>query len=88
MEFIVYLAYYLLIILPLHYTNIIHLSYDLKDHLLLGIIVGSFAFYCGASWYFYLKEKNNGHAHFPYEKIVFPVAPLIILSILFYFLTK
>lgn len=87
------LGYYILIIVPLYFVKIIHISSaDLSlggtDKLLLGIIVGSVAFYFGASWYDYLKEKNSGQAHFPFQKVVMPVAPLIILSIIFYFLTK
>jgi hypothetical protein len=35
-----------------------------------------------------LKQKNGGKAHFPFEKVVLPVAPLIILSVIFYFVTK
>jgi len=84
-------GYYLLIVLPLHFVGIIgnpsnalH-NYGI-DKLLLGIITGSIAFYFGAVWYYYLKQKNNGHAYFPFQKVVVPVSPLIILSIIFYFL--
>jgi hypothetical protein len=58
------------------------------DKLLLGIVVGSVAFWFGAEWYFHLKEKNGGRAYFPFQKVVMPVSPLIIMSIAFYFLTK
>jgi hypothetical protein len=58
------------------------------DKLFLGIVVGSAGFWMGASWYYYLKEKNGGHALFPFQKVVFPVLPLILTSIAFYFLTK
>lgn len=58
------------------------------DKLLIGIVSGSISFWFGAIWYFYLKEKNNGHAYFPFQKVVMPISPLIILSIIFYFLTK
>jgi len=84
-------GYYLLIVLPLYFVGIIgnpsnalH-NYGI-DKLLLGIITGSIAFYFGAVWYYYLKQKNNGHAYFPFQKVVVPVSPLIILSIIFYFL--
>jgi len=87
------LAYYALIIIPLYYSNIIGnptntLCFCGLDKLLFGIIAGSLTFWFGASWYYYLKEKNNGHAYFPFQKVVMPVLPLIILSIIFYFLTK
>jgi len=87
------IGYYALIVVPLYFMGLIgnpaNAVYgNWLDKLLLGIIVGSFGFWAGASWYYYLKEKNNGHAYFPFQKVVMPTAPLIILSVLFYFLTK
>jgi hypothetical protein len=84
-------AYYLLILAPLYFYHIIgHPLNTLwgMDKLLFGIIVGSVVFLLGALWYYQLKEQNHGHAYFPFQKVVMPVAPLIILSIIFYFLTK
>ncbi len=86
-------AYYLLIIAPLYFTGLIGNSANAiysnwLDKLILGIVAGSFGFWFGASLYDYLKEKNNGRAYFPYQKVVMPITPLIILSILFYLLTK
>jgi len=94
--FIITLGYYLLTVLPLYFTgflgnpqNSLAYVYGIYfDKLLLGIIVGSFAFWFGASWYYYLKEKNQGRAYFPFQKVVMPVAPLVFLSIIFYFLTR
>ena len=91
--FVNVLGYYLLIVIPLFYSGIIMnplhaLCACGLDKLLLGIIVGSFGFWFGASWYYYLKEKNQGRAYFPFQKVVMPISPLIILSIIFYFLTK
>jgi hypothetical protein len=94
--FIIILGYYLLTVLPLYFTgflgnpqNSLAYVYGIYfDKLLLGIIVGSFAFWFGASWYYYLKEKNQGRAYFPFQKVVMPVAPLVFLSIIFYFLTR
>ncbi len=87
------LAYFALIVIPLYYSGIIGNPLNTLcacglDKLLFGIIAGSIAFWCGASWYFYLKEKNGGHAYFPFQKVVMPVSPLIILSLIYYFLTK
>lgn len=90
------IIYYSLVIIPFYYSGMIgHPSNKLFcfcglniDKLLFGIIVGSLAFWFGASWYYYLKEKNNGHAYFPFQKVVMPISPLIILSVIFYFLTK
>jgi len=58
------------------------------DKLLLGIIIGSLAFYGSAISYESLKKKNDGHAHFPFQKVAMPVAALLILSGVFYFVTK
>jgi small-conductance mechanosensitive channel len=57
------------------------------DKLLLGIMLGSATFFAGGIWYYHLKAKNNGHAYFPFQKVVMPVSTLIILSFIFYFLT-
>lgn len=86
-------AYYALVVIPLYYSGIIGhplntLCFCHLDKLLFGIITGSIVFWCGASWYYYLKEKNKGHAYFPFQKVVMPILPLIILSVLYYFLTK
>jgi hypothetical protein len=90
------IGYYILVVLPLYFLKIIHLHiprYETFcgcgiDKMSVGIASGSVAFLIGALVYEYLKKKNNGRAHFPFEKVVFPIAPLIILSIIFYFLTK
>lgn len=58
------------------------------DKLILGILFGSLFFVLGALIYEILKKKNGGHAHFPFEKVVIPISPLIILSVIFYYLTK
>lgn len=90
-KILVFIGYYALIVLPLYFTNI--LGHPLNrifgiDKLALGIAVGSILFYVGAEWYHYLKDRNGGHANFPFQKVVMPVAPLIIMSVIFYFLTK
>jgi hypothetical protein len=88
---IISLGYYALIIIPMYYSGLITNPANLTqfglDKLLFGIVAGSVAFLFGASWYFHLKEKNGGHAYFPFQKVVMPVAPLVLLTLLFYFLT-
>jgi hypothetical protein len=58
------------------------------DKLLFSIILGRISFFIGANYYEYLKKRNNGRAYFPFQKVVMPIAPLVIFSIIFYFLTK
>ena len=87
------IGYYLIIVVPLYFMGIIGNPLNTicacgLDKLVIGILVGSLAFWFGASWYFHLKAKNDGHAYFPFQKVVMPVSPLIIMSIIFYFLTK
>jgi hypothetical protein len=83
------LAYFALIVLPLYPMKIIGHPYNKlwgMDKLLLGILIGSLFFFLGAWSYNIIKEKR-GQAHFPFQKVVMPIFPLIILSIIFYFLT-
>ena len=87
------IAYFALIIIPLYTMDIIgHPLNSLcgcgLDHLSLGIAVGAIVFWLGVLSYEYLKKKNNGRAYFPFQKVVMPILPIIILSIIFYFLTK
>jgi NADH:ubiquinone oxidoreductase subunit 4 (subunit M) len=88
---VIIVAYYALTIVPIYFIKTIwhpHNTLGGVNKLLLGIIIGSILFYLGAIWYYYLKKKNNGHAYFPFQKVVMPIAPLIIMSIIFYFITR
>ena len=93
-DIITIIAYYLLIVAPLYFTGLIGnplntlCACELLDKLLLGIIVGSFGFWSVSGWYIYLKEKNQGRAHFPFQKIIMPIGLLILLSIIFYFIIQ
>jgi hypothetical protein len=95
-KILVTIGYYVLVVLPLYWLKIIHLHVPRYqtfcqcgiDKMTVGITAGSIGFLIGALLYEYLKKKNNGHAHFPFEKVVLPISPLIILSFIFYFLTK
>ncbi|MCK4609025.1 MAG: hypothetical protein KAT71_06060 [Gammaproteobacteria bacterium] len=90
-KIIVTILSYALIVAPLYPFGLF--SHPLNtlwgvNKLLLGIIIGSVAFFLGGIWYFYLKKRYGGHAYFPFQKVVMPVAPLIVLSIVFYFITS
>ena len=85
------ILYYILIILPLYLTGIIGHPFNQLweiDKIILGIFFGSLAFYSGAKFHFHRKKKNNDQVHFPFQKVVFSITPLIILSVVFYFITK
>ena len=83
-------AYYIIIFLPLFYSGIIGHIYNKifgLDKLLLASIIGSWVFLLGALAHSWLKKKNNDHSYFPFQKVVLPIIPLVILSIIFYYLT-
>lgn len=89
-KILVTIIYYAAIILPLYYTNILGHQFNKIwgiDKLLLGIVTGSIFFLAGALVYQKIK-KDRGKAHFHFQKVLMPIAPLIVLSIVFYFITK
>lgn len=88
---VIVIVYLLLIIVPLYFMGIIgYLNpfFLFLDKLSVGIILGSFVFWGMAVWYLYLKEKNGGHAYFPFQKVVMPVGSLVVLSFVIYLLLK
>jgi len=90
-KILVFLGYYALILIPLYLKGIIgHALNKLwgYDKLLLGIIIGSIVFAAGAITYQCLKNKNQGRAYFPFQKVLMPISGLIIFTIVFYFITK
>lgn len=58
------------------------------DKLILGFIMGIIIFTGGCIWYNSIKQKNNGHAQFPLQKVAIPIGLLIIASIIFYSITR
>lgn len=53
------------------------------DPLLFSTIIGALTFIYVSKFYQWMKAHNGGHAHFPFEKVVLPVAALAVLSIYF-----
>lgn len=58
------------------------------DKFLLGIIVGTVAFYLGARWYIKIKRDNGGHARFPFQKVIVPLSFLLVATVVFWLITK
>lgn len=58
------------------------------DKLLLGMVIGALTFAIGCYFYKRSKEKNNGHALFPFQKVLYPVGILLIVSLIFYGITR
>lgn len=58
------------------------------DKFMLGIVVGTLAFYFGARWYAKIKRKNGGHAKFAFQKVVVPLSFLMVATAVFWLITK
>lgn len=55
------------------------------DPFLFSVILGALVFIYSSEFYQWMKAKNGGHAHFPFEKVAVPVLALAITSAVFYF---
>jgi len=55
------------------------------DPFLFSVIIGAVVFICSSHFYQWMKKKNGGHAHFPFEKVFVPVAALFLASAYFYY---
>ena len=52
------------------------------DQILFSAILGMLLFIYTEKFYQWMKERNGGHAHFPFEKVVLPVVTLFVASYL------
>ena len=80
-----------MVIIPLYHYNIIGHPLNVLwgiDKLILGTALGSIFFYAATLGYIEIKKKNHGRAQFPFQRIVWPVGILVILSAIFYFMTR
>lgn len=90
-KILVTIIYFFLTLWPLYHKHLIGNPSNTLwgvDKLLLGIMIGSVLFTIGSLWYYYLKLKNNGHAYFPFQKILMPIGILFIASVIFYFIVR
>lgn len=55
------------------------------DPFLFSVIAGALVLIWSSDFYQWMKAKNGGHAHFPFEKVFVPVASLALLSLWFYY---
>lgn len=53
------------------------------DPFLFSTLVGALVMYGSSAFYQWMKLKNGGHAHFPFEKVAVPVVSLLLVSIYF-----
>lgn len=50
------------------------------DQFLLASLCGAGLYIFSQKFYAFMKKRNNGHAHFPFEKVVLPLALLFVVS--------
>jgi len=91
MPAIVVLIYYGFAIAPLYWKEIIGHPFNKLwgvDKLIIGLAFGTVFFVLAVLGYEIMKKRNGGHSHFKFEKVVIPIASLLILSGAFYLITK
>ena len=80
---------YAFVLIPMKITGLIGIPNNTLfgiDKVLLGVVLGSIMFFLGSKLHTFLKEKNKGKVFFPYQKVVIPVASLLIATIILYFI--
>jgi hypothetical protein len=90
-EFITFASYYIFTLGTLWWLK--YLWHPLNklwgmDKLIIGMFIGTVFFFLSALSYFRLKKANGGHPNFPFQKVVMTVGSMIILTVVFYFITK
>ncbi len=55
------------------------------DPFLFSTLLGALIMYYASEFYQWMKKRNGGHAHFPFEKVFVPVAALLLASVYFYY---
>lgn len=88
-KLVVYLLMYGLVIIPFSSSGVIGDPYSKfwgMDKVLLGMILGTLGFIAGMAGSNMLLKRNKGKVLFPFQKVVFPITVLILLTLIFYFL--
>ena len=65
------------------YTPVVIWNVFYLDPILFSTLLGMALFIYSQKLYQWMKARNNGHAHFPFEKVVLPVVWLLIASVYF-----
>ena len=82
---------YLLVLVPLKLNHSIGIALNRLwgiDKIILGTAIGSAVFATGMWADKKVRKVHGGKQLFIYQKVVFPVAALVILSVVFYFVTR
>jgi len=88
---IVFFVYYLAVLAPLWWLG--KLGHPLNrlwgiDKLVLGIAIGTGVVMLAISLHRWLKSKNNGKSYFLMQRTILNLGSLILVSLIFYFLSK
>lgn len=65
------------------YTPVVIWNIFYLDPILFSAVLGVFIFIYSEKLYEWMKCRNGGHAHFPFEKVVLPVVFLFAASLYF-----
>lgn len=66
-----------------YHSEVIGIFY--LDPFLFSVILGAVILVASSAFYQWMKAKNGGHAHFPFEKVAVPVVALALASLYFYY---
>lgn len=66
-----------------YHSEVIGIFY--LDPFLFSVICGAVVLILSSEFYQWMKAKNGGHAHFPFEKVFVPILALTLLSLYFYY---
>jgi hypothetical protein len=83
-----FILMYLFVLVPFKMNGTIGLSGNTlwgMDKIVLGIIIGSIVFMIGVAAD-KLQRKKYEKIFFPYQKVIFPVAALLISSVIFWYI--
>jgi uncharacterized membrane protein len=81
---------YLLVLIPLKLNHSIGIALNRIwgiDKIILGTFIGSIIFLVGV-WADKYQRRKFKKIFVPFQKVVFPVTGLVILSVIFYFVTR
>lgn len=87
----IFFVYYVALLAPLWWLG--KLNHPLNrlwgiDKLVLGVIAGTLIIILTAYLHRWLKSKNNGKSYFVMQRTALNLSGLILLSLLFYFISK
>jgi hypothetical protein len=84
------IAYYAMVFWPLHSLEAVGNGFNTiwgMDKLIFSIVLGSISFFGFEKWYRSMRAKR-GKSMFRYQKVIWPMIPLIVFSIIFFFITR